>query len=441
MTGRGAVLAGALLLSGCVYYNAIYNAQRIFQEGEGHRRAGRDSLASMRYGEVVRKAAQGFRRDPEGAWADEALLLMGRAYLRLGELREGRAALEETARRAGEEDVRLQALLHLGVAHVMGGDGERGTLLLNEALQGLPSAGQRAEGHLWRGRALLAAGQPDMGWWDLDQAAAHAPTRVDAALTRVAWGVLLDNRDRVREGMNRLMATPGAAVRVDTLVALARAAAERWGPLDAADFLAGADSARWERTARGTLLVARASLLLEAGDTARAAHHLLRVAGGLGPAAAAARVHLARWQLARARDLVEARAVLPLLLPAAGAPEADELAEALQEMLALAELGLDEPLAWFAAGEVGRDRLGAGYLAQGFFLAYADAAPQDPWTAKALLAALASAGEAGDRSWLLERLERRSDSPYVLAARGEPALGLEALEEELARRLQEMVAR
>lgn len=441
MTARAAALAGALLLSGCVYYNAIYNAQGLFREGEGHRRQGRDSLAAARYAEVVRKTAEGFRRDPEGAWADDALLLMGRAYLRLGELREGRAALEATVRRAGEEPVRLQALLYLGVAYVMSGDGERGTALLDEALGGLPSAGQRAEGHLWRGRVLLEMGQPDAGWWDLDQASSQAATRTDAALTRVGWGVRLDDPGRAREGMNHLLSSREAGARVDTVVALARAATRRWGPLAAADLLSGADSARWERTPRGILLLARAGLVLAAGDTARAAEDMRRVAAGLGPAAGAARLELARWQLARARDLVEARGALAILLPAVGTPEVGALAGALQDMLELAERGLDEPLAWFAAGELARDQLASAYLAQGFFLAYADALPDDPWTPKALLAALAASDDPEDRAWLLGRLERRAESPYVLAARGEPALGLEALEEELARRLQEIISR
>jgi len=85
--------------------------------------------------------------------------------------------------------------------------------------------------------------------------------------------------------------------------------------------------------------------------------------------------------------------------------------------------------------------LAAPDLALGLFLAYADAASPDPWVPKALLAALAVARSEGDQAWLRGRLEPRADSPYVLAARGEPALGLEALEEELARRLEEMRSR
>jgi hypothetical protein len=436
MRKHGAAVAGAvLLLTGCVYYNALYNAERLFEEGERHRRAGRDSLAAACYAQVIQKAAGGYRREPEGEWADDALLLMGRAYLRRGEFREARASLEEAAERAGSETVRLQALLHLGGANVIAGDRVQGTNLLNLALGGLPSGHLTAEGHLWRAEALLEAGEADVGWWDLDQAATDGRLRLDAALTRVAWALRLDAPERAQEGMRRLLGSAEAAPRSDTVVALARAAARRWGAARAAALLEGSDTARWEPSARGRVRLARASLLREAGDTAAAEALVRRVAGGFGPAAADARMELAAWQVARARDLVEVRYALPLLLPAVGTPAVARRVERLQAMIGLAERGFEEPLAWFAAGEVARDDLGAPALARGLFLAYADGAPSDPWVPKALLAALGVSDDEADRDWLRGRLERGGDSPYVLAARGEPALGLEALEEELARRL------
>ena len=442
MRTRAGALAGALLLlTGCVYYNALYNAERRFEEAEDHRRAGRDSLAEVCYADVIQKAAGAFRREPEGEWADDALLLMGRAYLRRGDLRDARASLEEAARRAGSEPVRLQALLHLGEAHVVAGDRAEGALLINQALAGLPSGHQKAEGHLWRGQALLEAGEVDVGWWDLDQAALDGRVRLDAALGRVAWAVRLDSPGRAREGMHRLLGFGEAGARVDTVAALARAAARRWGPAQAAALLEASDTARWEPSARGRIRLARASLLREAGDSAGAEAVVRRVAGGFGPTAADARLELAAWQLAQARDLVEARYALPLLLPAVGTPVVAQRVDRLHGMIGLAERGFSEPLAWFAAGEVARDDLGAPALARGLFLAYADAAPSDPWVPKALLAALGVTDDEADHAWLRARLEGLGDSPYVLAARGEPALGLEALEEELARRLEPMRTR
>lgn len=442
MKRLGVALSGvALILSGCVYYNALYNAERLFEEGETHRREGRDSLAAARYEDVVRKASSGFRKDPEGEWADDALVLMGRAYLRMGRFREGRAALEAARRQAGTDAVRLAAELSLGVADAMVGDVDGASTLLNRAIRGLPQGALRAEGHLWRGRALLEAGEYDAGWWDLDQAGTHSSVGLDAALTRLVWGIRAGNQDRAREGMSRLLQRREAGLRADSVAALAWAASERWGSATAAALLAGADMARWDRTPRGMVLLTRAALLRTSGDTTRATEEVRRIADGIGPAAAEARLELAAWQLARARDLVELRSVLPLLLPAVASSEVARRVEDLQEAMALAERGLADPLAWFAAGEVARDRLGAPEVARGLFLAYADAEPSGPWVAKALLAALAVTSDEGDRAWLRGRLEGRGDSPYVLAARGEPALGLEALEEELARRLQELKTR
>lgn len=436
MKVRGAALAGALLLlSGCVYYNALYNAERLFEQGEGHRRAGRDSLAAACYEGVIAKAAGGYRREPGGEWADDALLLLGRAYLRRGELREARASLEEAARRAGDETVRLHALLHLGEAHVMAGDRSQGTHLLNLALSGLPSGRLKAEGHLWRAQALLEAGEADVGWWDLDQAGLDARVRLEAALARLTWAMRLDRPERAREGMRGLLGLREAGARVDTVAALARAAGRRWGPDVAAALLEGSDTARWEPSTRGRIRLTRAALLREAGDTAGAEALVRRVAAGFGPAAAGARMELAAWQLREARALLEVRDVLSILLPAVEDAGVARRVEQVQGMMGLAERGFSDPLAWFAAAEVARDDLGAPELARGLFLAYADAAPAEPWVPKALLAALAVSRDEEDRAWLRGRLEAEAGSPYVLAARGEPALGLEELEEELARRL------
>ena len=80
-------------------------------------------------------------------------------------------------------------------------------------------------------------------------------------------------------------------------------------------------------------------------------------------------------------------------------------------------------------------------MARSLYLEYADSVPGDPWVPKALLAALSLTQDEGDRAWLRGRLERYAASPYVLAARGEPAPGIGDLEAELARRLKEIVTR
>ena len=93
MRRLGAAVLGAVVLSGCAYYNTLYNAQRLFDEAESLRRQGRDELARPRYEDVVRKTADAYRGDPSRGDAAETLYLLGRAQLRVGQAaREHRAA-------------------------------------------------------------------------------------------------------------------------------------------------------------------------------------------------------------------------------------------------------------------------------------------------------------------------------------------------------------
>jgi hypothetical protein len=102
-------------------------------------------------------------------------------------------------------------------------------------------------------------------------------------------------------------------------------------------------------------------------------------------------------------------------------------------------IGLEEPLGLFAAAEVARDRIGAPLLARGLFLAYVDGAPDQPWAPKALLAALETSPDPGDRAWIRLRVEAYGDSPYVLAANGGSADRFAELEGELEDRLRELI--
>lgn len=438
-TGLTAATALVLLLGGCVYYNAIYNAERAFLEGERLRGLGRDSLAAERYRDVVRKAAAGFRQEPAGPWADDALYLLGRARFRDGSLDEAAAALRDARERTDDPEVRHGAAVYLGAVEILRGDAQAGLEQLNEAMAALPEGPALAEGHLWRARVLVRGEYLGGAWWDLDRAAALDPAvRVPAALERIRWGIHHREAARAREGVERLLSYPEGGAWRDSLETLLHGAAEAWGVDESMSLLDAAPEAAWDRTERGRVRVARARLLHEAGAAARARDEAWDVASGIGPAAAEARLLLARWELAAARDLVDAREVVPILLPAEEDPRVAGFLARLAGMLDLADPGREDPLSLFAAGEVARDELGAPGLARGLFLAYADGVPEAPWVPKALLAALDVSGAEEDRAWIRGRLEGRAGSPYVLAARGSDAPGLHVLEEELSRRIREL---
>lgn len=444
MTARGAVPGAALLLlAGCVYYNAIYNAERSFRDAEAFWGVGLDSLASARYDEVVRKAAAGFRKEPEGEWADDALYLLGRARLRQGDLSGAEAALRRAQSLTADSTLLMGARVYLGAAAVLRGEPQRGLELLNQAMGALDEGPALAEGHLWRARILVRGPHLGGAWWDLDRAGSvsGSTVRVPAALERIAWGIRHRVPARAREGVDRLLSYPEGGARRDSLETLMERAVEAWGPEEAVTLLEAAPRSAWDRTERGRIRLARARLLLRAGEDLRAEEEARSVASGIGESAAEARLLLARWRLAAAGDLVDARAVVPVLLPAEGDPRVADLLGRVTAVVGLADQGLDDPLALFAAGEMARDELGAPELARGLFLAYADGDPGAPWSAKALLAALDVTGAEDDRAWIRGRLETRGASPYVRAARGDPAPGLDDLEAELARRLEELSTR
>lgn len=440
--GAAAILGMAALMSGCVYYNALYNAERLLDQGEHARWAGQDSLARVRYRDVVRKAAKGFRDQPTGPWAAHSLLLLGKARLRLGQLEAAEAAFAQAETLADDAEAREEARMYRGVALMARGQVTDGNDLVSEALARLRRGPAAAEGHLRRGGLLMSQGTVDTGWWDLEQAAGMDQNlRTPATIERARWAVHYDDSVRVRTSFDRLLGYREAGAREDTVVALSYASAARWGPRVAVHLLGAVDTTVWATTPRGRIRLARAGLLRSAGDTATAEEMAHHVADGVGEAAVEARIMLARWKLGEARDPDQIDDLIPLLVGSSDDPRVAPLLSALRRFEDLMDVGLEQPLALFAAGEVAREGLGAPWVARGLFLAYADAAPDDPWVPKALLAAMAVTTDEGDRAWLRGRLEGSATSPYVLAARGEPAPGIEDLEEELARRLKEIVTR
>lgn len=433
------VIAVCLALGACAYHNVIYNADRLFEAGEDHRLAGRDSLSATFFEDVVRKTGAAYRARPESDWARDALILLGRSHQRLGDLRAARAAFEEAANLEGDPRTRGDVHVYLAAVSAEIGDGSSALRRINQAIDAPLSRGARAEAHLLRGRLLLARSLVVPAWRDLDQATAiDGRIRVPAALAALRWGIRHEDFDRSRSALERLMSYPEADTRADSILTLADEAASRWSPRVVADLLEGVDHAGWSREARGGVALHRAQLLHESGDTTGARLQAASVAAGLGGSAADARLLLADWRLRRASDLQEVYDVRAILLPSGSEPKVASLLAAISELEAHTEAGLDEPLGWFAAAEIARDRLGADYISRGLMLAYADAEPQEPWAAKALLAALAVSPSAGDRAWLRGRLEAHRESPYVLAALGRPAVGFEDLEEELEVRLGEL---
>lgn len=439
----GTVCASGLF-GGCVYFNTIYNAKELYRETELARLAGQDTALSERYSDVIAKATRAQTEDPGGKWSDDALLLIGQAQLRRGALREAEEALEAALAVTEDPVVRRQATLYLGAVDVASGRPAMGAPLLDEALVTVADPLIKAEGHLWRARALLQQGYVDQGWWDLDRVAESHRTHVaPAGLERLIWGIALGDSARTLGGVQTLIFTSNARVYGDSIRQLLHAAAERWGPAVSADVMVNAEQARWSRTERDRLLLTRAGFAREAGDMVRALDDVRRVGGGVGVQAVAARVMLAGWRLADAEGVEAFDQVRPVLLPAVGAPEAQDLLNGMRRVELLAGYGLrGDRFAYFAAGELARDVLAAPAIAVSLFRAYAEDELDSPWSGKALLAARDLAAQPAERRALDDRLAALPGNAYVRYARqGEEGPDLSDLEGRLQAAIDEIMAR
>lgn len=443
MRPAAACLIGlALSTLACAHHNVVRNAGVLYAQADGLRRSGNDTAAAAHYADVVRKTSDALRSQPSGSWSEEARLLLGRAHYRLGHLREARAALQGMT--VVDEAPELVGAAEVYLALVEESVGQRSEALrrVQRSFEGPLEPDVLAEARLLQARLEIRRGATDRSWWALDRAIeAQASARVEAVLTGLRGAIESGQREHARFALGRVLSYREAGERVDDVESMLRPVVDGWGPDDALELFEALDSGRWARGPLGRLQLMRAQLLFESGSVQEARALAARVSDGLDQSAVEARIVLSIWQAVALRDLSGLPRLRAELLPAASEPTVSARLRHVDDLEAYVEAGLEDPLAWYAAAEVARDDLAAPFLARGLFLAYADAAVDDPWVPKALLAALDVSREEGDRAWLRGRLEAYGGSPYVLAARGVPVTGLDELEATLDARLMDVTQR
>src|SRR5215204_1617598 len=94
LLGTG-ILSG--LLGGCVYYNGMYNANRLARSARQAERDGRTLEASSLWGQVATKAESVVVRHPTSKYAEQASLLQGIALAKLGQCAQALAPLSRPA--------------------------------------------------------------------------------------------------------------------------------------------------------------------------------------------------------------------------------------------------------------------------------------------------------------------------------------------------------
>jgi hypothetical protein len=420
-----------MMLGGCVYYNGMYNANRLANSARKAEREGRTFEANNLWGQVATKAESVVVRHPSSKYADEAAILRGLALARLGQCEQALAPLGRLAVAKVSTDLREDVWLATGGCHVTLGNMAAADVAFAQVLDSR-NPHRRREARFQRAQTLRHAG------------------RYEEALA-----ALEGMRDR-RARPELLLALAGAGRVPDAMVIADSMVAQGDTTLPWDSLLV--TLARQDPSS-GSLLVDRirrlpgrtaetqARWLLEDGirlfqvDTARAAARFREAVkvGGSGPAAGRASLQLVRLDL---RAVSHPQQLSPLIrtmrsLAAKNqsvAPELTQLSATTAAILATsASLMPGSPqgdLKLFLAAEAARDSLLAPRLAEDMFLRILNGWPESPYAPKAILAAQQLNPLWADSARAL--LEARYlDSPYLAMIRGEEASAYRQLEDSL----------
>ncbi len=426
-----AALAVALLLGGCVYYNAMYNTKRLAGSARKAERDGRTFEATNLWGQVVTRAESLVARHPDSKYVDEALVLKGLALSRLRQCPAAVAPLGRLSLLPAEAEVTEEASLALARCQLELGD-PAGAEVRVARIAESEDAVRRREARLLRGRALRRLGRADEAVAALE--GLPGPRAADERLLALA------EAHRSKDALalaDTLLATRDSTARWDTVAA----AVGRADPAIATSLVDRIGRRQDIRPPVRAQLLYEDAVRVAAVDSARGDARLRAVAaleesGGYGERA---RILLTRHRLSRARvtaDLVPALKALDERVAARGpaSGEAGQLRQLVAGVLTAADSAAagaaQADLRLFLAAETARDSLAAPVLAASLFRTLVEGMPDSPYAPKAILA-----GRALDPAWgesvlpLLE--ERYALSPYVALVRGEEPYGYQELEDSL----------
>ncbi|HEV7366999.1 MAG TPA: hypothetical protein VGN76_14230 [Gemmatimonadales bacterium] len=420
-----------VLLGGCVYYNGMYNADRLARSAKKAEREGRTFDATSLWGQVATKAESVIVRHPTSKYAEEASVLRGVALARMGQCDEAIGPLSRIGLTRHREDLTEEAWLAAGRCQVALGNLTAGDASFSQLIQSKDPE-RRREARYQHARLLRLAG------------------RYEEALST------LEPYREPRAQTERLLSLAGAGhapqafALADSLMAQ-RDTSRRWDSVVVAlgqqDPLAASTLVDRIRRLPGQTPESQAHMLLEDGlrlapvDTARAARRLREAGGGesSGDAAGRARVELLRLELkgvSRPEDLPPIMDSLTVIAQRFRmvSDQATQLGSTIASVHA-ATTAVTPPtpqgdLRLFLAAEAARDSLEAPLLAAGIFRRILDWWPTSPYAPKVVLAT-----QQLDTTWVDSAraiLETRySDSPYLARIRGEPAPAYEQLEDSL----------
>jgi tetratricopeptide (TPR) repeat protein len=147
-----------MLLAGCVYYNGMYNTNRLAKSARKAERDGRPSEAQGLWGQVVTRADSLIVRHPRSKYADQASVIRGLALARLNQCPDAVGPLGRLDNVELSPDLREEAALALGRCQLELGDAQQADLAFTRVINSADSA-RRREARYRHARALRMSGR------------------------------------------------------------------------------------------------------------------------------------------------------------------------------------------------------------------------------------------------------------------------------------------
>jgi tetratricopeptide (TPR) repeat protein len=419
------------LLGGCVYYNGMYNANRLANSARKAEREGRTFEANNLWGQVATKAESVVVRHPKSKYAEEATILRGLALARLGQCEQALGPLARVTVAAIGTDLTEDAWLATGRCQVSLGNIAAGDVAFAQVTES-KNPWRRREARFQRAQTLRHSGRYREALSALE--GVPEPRAVSERLLSLAGS------GRVPEAMalaDSLVARGDTTQPWDSLLV----SLGRQDPSNASSLIARV------RQLPNRSAETQARWLLDDGrrligsDTARARRRFREAVeiGGSGEAAGRASLQLVRLDL---RGVRHPQAIAPLIRSLGTNAKRYETVSAELTQLSNTAAGIltatasmtpgapQGDLRLFLAAEAARDSLLAPRLAEGIFLRILREWPESPYAPKAILAAQQVNPEWADSARAL--LEARYfESPYLAMIRGNEGSAYRQLEDSL----------
>ncbi|MEO8090739.1 MAG: hypothetical protein ABI703_10620 [Gemmatimonadales bacterium] len=421
----------AALLGGCVYYNGMYNANRLANSARKAERDGRPAEASNLWGQVATKAESVVVRHPRSKYAEEAAILRGLALARMGQCESALGPLGRLAVASVGTDLTEDALLATGRCQASMGNISAADAAFASVTDSR-DPWRRREARFLRAQTLRHSGRYQEALTVLEEVrepravperllslagSGRVPEAMALADSLVARGDTTEPWDSVLVSLGQQDPSSGSSL-VDRLRRLPNRPAEtraRW-LFDDGVRLIGTDTARARSRFRDAVAIS-----------------------GSGDAAGRATLELLRLDL---RGVRHPQALSPLIqsLGANAARHQSVASEMIRlgnsatgVLTATASVTPGSPqgeLRLFLAAETARDTLVAPRLADALFQRILREWPESPYAPKAALAAQRLNPEWADSARAL--LEARYlESPYLAMLRGDAGSAYRQLEDSL----------